>query len=158
MDLSTVLGTYQLLTPLIAASGTVGSVADFTDVVDFSLYGAATAKSVAPEPWSGRPPPRIAPTEFGMLNGIGIQNVGIRSWLQTYGPSIPSVPTHVWGSIVAHDIDGFAAVASAMDASGVKAIEINLSCPNLDGFPYALDPALSGNVVRSVRSATSLPI
>lgn len=158
MDLTTRLGAYQLTSPLIAASGTVGSVVDFVGVVDFSLYGGATAKSVAPEPWPGRPPPRIAPTELGMLNGIGIQNVGVERWLQEYGPRIPSVPTDVWGSVVAHDIDGFAAVAGEMDSSGVKAIEVNLSCPNLDGVPYALDPVLSQDVVRAVRSATQLPI
>jgi dihydroorotate dehydrogenase (NAD+) catalytic subunit len=158
MDLSTTLGTYRLTSPLIAASGTVGSVVDFAEVVDFSLYGAATAKSVAPEPWPGRPPPRIAPTEFGMLNGIGIQNAGIEAWLEASEERISSISTDVWGSVVAHDIDGFAEVASRMDASGVEAIEINLSCPNLDGVPYALDPDLSGEVVRAVRSCTGLPI
>jgi dihydroorotate dehydrogenase (NAD+) catalytic subunit len=158
MDLSTVLGTYRLTSPLIAASGTVGSVVDFANVIDFSLYGAATAKSVAPEPWPGRLAPRIAPTEFGMLNGIGIQNAGIDEWLEAYGTGISSIPTDVWGSVVAHDVDGFAEVASRMDASGVAAIEINLSCPNLDGIPYALDPVLSGEVVQAVRACTRLPI
>lgn len=131
---------------------------DFRNVVDFSFYGAATAKSVAPEAWPGRPPPRIAPTGEGMLNGIGIQNDGIDRWVQTYGPQIPLIPTEMWGSIVAHDIDGFATVAAAMAATDVSAIEINLSCPNLEGVPFALDPSLSAEVVRSVRSATSLPI
>jgi dihydroorotate dehydrogenase (NAD+) catalytic subunit len=158
MDLATTLGEHGLSSPLIAASGTVGSVVDFRGVVDFSYYGAATAKSVAPEAWPGRPPPRIAPTGEGMLNGIGIQNDGIDEWVRTYGPQIPSIPTEMWGSIVAHDIDGFAAVASAMDSTGVSAIEINLSCPNLEGVPFALDPLLSAEVVRSVRSATTLPI
>lgn len=158
MDLSTALGTYRLASPLIAASGTVGSVMDFANVVDFSLYGAATVKSVAPEPWPGRPPPRIAPTEFGMLNGIGIQNAGVAGWLEAYGTRISSIPTDIWGSVVAHDVEGFAAVASQMDGSGVTAIEINLSCPNLEGVPYALDPVLSGEVVRAVRSCTQLPI
>lgn len=158
MDLSTSLGSYGLSSPLIAASGTVGSVVDFVEVIDFSHYGSATAKSVAPEPWSGRDSPRIAPTDYGMLNGIGIQNVGIEQWLQVYGPKILSIPTDVWGSVVAHDIDGFATVASAMAASGVAAIEINLSCPNLDGVPFALDAALSGRVVEAVRAATDLPI
>ena len=158
MGLATTLGEHALSSPLIAASGTVGSVVDFRGVVDFSYYGAATAKSVAPEAWPGRPPPRIAPTGNGMLNGIGIQNDGIDKWVRTYGPQIPSIPTEMWGSIVAHDIDGFAAVAAAMDSTGVSAIEINLSCPNLEGVPFALDPLLSAEVVRSVRSATTLPI
>jgi dihydroorotate dehydrogenase (NAD+) catalytic subunit len=158
MDLSVTLGEYQLSSPLIAASGTVGSVVDFQEVVDFSFYGAATAKSVADEPWPGRRPPRLAPVDAGMLNSIGIQNDGIDQWNRTVAPRIPTVPTEFWGSVVAHDIDGFASVASSISDSGVKAVEVNLSCPNLDGAPFALDPALSAAVIRSVRSATHLPI
>lgn len=67
----------QLRTPLIAASGTVGSVVEMAGVADLSVYGAAVAKSVSEEPWEGKPPPRLAPAGLGMLNGIGIQNPGI---------------------------------------------------------------------------------
>lgn len=152
------LGPVGLSTPLVAASGTVGSVVEFANVIDWAKYGAATAKSVAPEPWLGRKPPRMAPTDHGMLNGIGIQNPGIDVWLEEVGPSIENVPTQVWGSVVAHDTEGFAVVASRLAGSGVAAIEINLSCPNLDGSAFALDPVLSGRVVAEVRAATDLPI
>lgn len=158
MDLSTALGSYRLSSPIIAASGTVGSIVDFANVVDFSLYGAATAKSVAPEPWQGREPPRIASLHVGMLNGIGIQNPGIDAWLEEYADRLAALPTDVWGSAVAHDVEGFAVVAAAMGNAGVAAIEVNLSCPNLDGVPFALDAARSAEVVRTVRSATDLPI
>ena len=93
-----------------------------------------------------------------MLNGIGIQNPGIDAWIDLYADAIEKVPTHVWGSVVAHDIPGFALVASKMSQTVVTAIEVNLSCPNLDGQPFALDPALSAEVVSAVREATSLPI
>jgi len=158
MNLTVELGPLSLKTPLIAASGTVGSVVDFSDSVDFRLYGAAVAKSVSPEPWDGRQPPRIGPAGGGMLNGIGIQNPGIDAWIDLYADAIEKVPTHVWGSVVAHDIPGFALVASKMSQTVVTAIEVNLSCPNLDGQPFALDPALSAEVVSAVREATSLPI
>lgn len=152
------LGPATLSTPLIAASGTVGSVIEFARAVDLSKYGAATAKSVAPEPWPGRPVPRLAPTDAGMLNGIGIQNPGIDAWLVDVAPMLAQLPTDVWGSVVAHDVDGFAEVAAKMSDSGVAAIEINLSCPNLDGRPFGLDPAMSGAIVEAVRSVTSLPL
>lgn len=158
MNLGVTLGPLELSSPLIAASGTVGSVVEFADSIDFTQYGAAVAKSVSPEPWAGRPPPRVAPAGAGMLNGIGIQNLGIAEWVTAYGDDIGSLPVPVWGSVVAHDVDGFASVAEAMSATGVAAIEINLSCPNLDGAPFALDPELSGDVVESVRRATTLPI
>jgi len=152
------LGPISLSTPLVAASGTVGSVVEFSKVIDWTNYGAATAKSVAPEPWPGRKPPRLAPTDHGMLNGIGIQNPGIDVWLDEVGPSIEALPTQVWGSVVAHDTEGFAVVASRMAGSGVAAIEVNLSCPNLEGSAFALDPVMSGRVVAAVRAATNLPI
>lgn len=157
-DLSTSLGAYQLSSPLIAASGTVGSIADFAKVVDFSLYGAVTAKSVAPEPWLGREPPRIASVDTGMLNGIGIQNPGIDRWIEAYGDELRGISTKVWGSAVAHDASGFAVVAAAMEAATINAVEVNLSCPNLDGIPFALDAARSAEVVRAVRESTSIPI
>jgi dihydroorotate dehydrogenase (NAD+) catalytic subunit len=158
MNLSTSLGAYELSSPLIAASGTVGSIVDFCDVIDFSLYGAATGKSVAPEAWAGREPPRMAPIDTGMLNGIGIQNPGITAWIKRYGDDLEAIPTAIWGSAVAHDADGFAVVAAAMEEAGVASVEINLSCPNLDGVPFALDAVRSGEVVRAVRAATKLPI
>jgi len=157
-NLGTNLGPVALATPLVAAAGTVGSVVEFSHVIDFSLYGAAVAKSVAPEPWKGRMPPRIAPTDGGMLNGIGIQNPGIDVWGTEIAPQFEGIRTPVWGSIVAHDVDGFAEVAEKMAATGVRAIEINLSCPNLDGQPFALDPDLSALVVASVRAVTDLPL
>ena len=152
------LGDIALRSPLVAAAGTVGSIVEFGRTIDFSLYGAVTAKSVAPEPWPGREPPRIAPTDVGMLNGIGIQNPGINAWNADVAPLLGDVPAQVWGSVVAHDIAGFADVAGKMATSGVDAIEINLSCPNLDGMPFALDAVLTSEVVGAVREVTSLPL
>ena len=158
MSLETILGPVRLGSPLVAASGTVGSVVDFARVVDFSVYGAAVAKSVSPEPWSGRPAPRMAPAGEGMLNGIGIQNPGIKAWGRHVGPLIADVPTRVWGSAVAHDPLGFAEVASGLADAGVAAVEINLSCPNLTGKFFALDAEVAALAVAEVRGATNLPI
>lgn len=157
-DFAVTLGAHRLESPLIAASGTVGSVTDFVSTIDFSLYGAAVAKSVSPEPWSGRPAPRIAPVGSGMLNGIGIQNPGIDEWIAHTADQFASIPTQVWGSAVAHDVDGFAVVAKRMEDSGIGVVEINLSCPNLDGVPFALDPATSADVIRAVRDVVDVPI
>lgn len=158
IDMAVMLGSHRLDSPLIAASGTVGSVADFTSTVDFSFYGAAVAKSVSPEPWAGRASPRIAPVGSGMLNGIGIQNPGIDDWIEQTSVAFGSIPTQVWGSAVAHDVDGFARVAAKMAETGRPAVEINLSCPNLEGVPFALDPDASAAVVRAVRAETDVPI
>ncbi len=152
VDLGTRLGELALRSPLVAAGGTVGSVVDFADVADLSVYGAAVAKSVSGTPWAGRVEPRVAATGAGMLNGIGIQNPGVRHWVETIGPKLSGVATDVWGSAVGKDAAEFAFVAEQLSAVAVTAIEVNLSCPNLEsGRIFALDPVASGEVVEAVR-------
>ena len=157
--ISTELGEYPLATPLVAACGTVGSVVDFAAVGDLAAYGAAVAKSVSGEPWPGRKPPRLAGAGQGMLNGIGIQNPGVDAWAADVGPRLGEVDTDVWGSAVGNTPEEFARVAARLDAVGVKAIEVNLSCPNLEGGGmFALDPVDAARVVAAARAATDLPL
>lgn len=160
MNTTVDLGPLRLRTPLIAASGTVGSVVDWVGAGAPEAYGAAVAKSVSSDPWAGNPPPRLAPVGRGggMLNAIGIQNPGIGAWSEDVGPRLASAPVPVWGSAVGHDPAEFAAVAKGLTAAGVTAIEINLSCPNVDGGLFALDPVASAEVVDAVRRATDLPL
>jgi dihydroorotate dehydrogenase (NAD+) catalytic subunit len=158
-NLTTKLGPVELRTPLVAASGTVGSVWEWADTTDVAPYGAAVAKSVSPEPWSGRPAPRLAPTRGGMLNGIGIQNPGISVWAEEMAPHLASSGVPVWGSAVAGNSAGFAEVAQGLQEAGVSAIEVNLSCPNLDdGVMFSFDPVGAGEVVAAVRNAVSIPV
>jgi len=153
------LGPLGLATPLVAASGTVGSVWEWADIADVSWYGAAVAKSVSPEPWSGRPAPRLAPTRVGMLNGIGIQNPGIDRWVDEMTPRLESLGVKVWGSAVGGDAAGFARVAKGLEHAGVTAIEINLSCPNLDdGVMFSFDAVRAADVINEVRMTVDLPI
>lgn len=157
-DLTARLGPVTLRSPLIAASGTVGSVVDFAGVTDFSHYGAAVAKSVSDVPWPGRPPPRIAPAGVGMLNGIGIQNPGVTAWLTEAAARFGAMGCPVWGSTVGTSVEGFVTVARALEDAGVPVVEINLSCPNLDGHLFALDAGLSREVVAAVRERVSIPV
>ncbi|NND85593.1 MAG: dihydroorotate dehydrogenase [Acidimicrobiia bacterium] len=156
---SVTLGPVELRTPLIAASGTVGSVVDAAGAVDFSQYGAAVAKSVAGTEWQGRPAPRLSPTGVGMLNGIGIQNPGIDAWVRDVGPRLDEVDVPVWGSAVGETVEEFARVAEGLERAGVTAVEVNLSCPNLEeGTIWAFDPDRSADVIAAVRGSTSLPV
>lgn len=157
--LSARVGPVELRTPLVAASGTVGAVWEWAEVAPTAPYGAAVAKSVAPEPWEGRPAPRLAPTRAGMLNGIGIQNPGIEAWAAENGPHIRNLDVDVWGSAVGESAEGFARVAKGLEDAGVAVIEVNLSCPNLDGGGmFSFDPEAAAGVVDAVRRSTSLPI
>ena len=157
--LSTNLGKMALRSPLIAASGTVGSVWEWADVADVSVYGAAVAKSVAAEPWPGRPPPRLGPTGVGMLNGIGIQNPGIDAWLTDTAHRLQPLDVPIWGSTVGSTPEDFAKVAAGLAGAGLAAVEVNLSCPNLeDGRMFSLDAGPSAEVVRAVAEAVSVPV
>lgn len=159
VDLSVRLGPLRLRTPLVAASGTVGSVVDFAGVGALEAYGAAVAKSVSGEPWAGRSPPRLAPAGTGMLNAVGIQNPGIDRWVEEVGPELASLPVPVWGSAVGETVEEFARVAGGLAEAGVQAVEVNLSCPNLEsGIMFALDPDASGRVVAAVREAVGVPV
>lgn len=157
-DLATTVGPLELRTPLIAASGTVGSVVEMVGVADLSAYGAAVAKSVSEEPWEGRPAPRLAPTGLGMLNGIGIQNPGIEAWTREIGPALAGLGVPVWGSAIGKTPDEFAQVAKGLEVAGVSAIELNLSCPNLDGDMFSLDAMAAADVTAAARSSTTLPL
>jgi dihydroorotate dehydrogenase (NAD+) catalytic subunit len=147
-----------LRSPLIAASGTVGSVFDFTGVAELGPYGAAVAKSVSRDPWPGRPPPRLAPAGPGMLNAIGIQNPGIDHWSAEVAPHLPALGVPLWGSAVGTDPAEFAQVAAGLERAGVAAIEVNLSCPNLAGEMFSLVPAAAAEVISAVRAASSLSV
>ncbi len=159
LNRSLALGPVTLRSPLVGASGTVGSAVDFVSVASPDYYGALVAKSVAPEPWAGNPPPRLAPAGAGMLNAVGIQNPGIEAWLAEFGPRLAGAGVPVWGSAVGYGPGGFAAVARGLEDGGVEAVEVNLSCPNLDGHGLiALDPDASARVVEAVRQAVSVPV
>lgn len=159
MDRRVVLGPVELRSPLIGASGTVGSGVDFVAVARPEHYGALVAKSVASEPWNGNRPPRLAPAGMGMLNAIGIQNPGIEAWSAEFGPRLGRVGVPVWGSAVGYTAEDFARVAKGLEAAGVEAVEINLSCPNLEGHGLiALDPDASARVVETVRRTVTLPV
>lgn len=149
--LNTALGPIHLRSPLVAASGTVGSVWEWSEVANVEVYGAAVAKSVAPVAWPGRPAPRLAPTGPGMLNGIGIQNPGIETWVETMRPLLGQLAVPVWGSAVGASPEEFGLVAKGLVTAGIEVVEINLSCPNLeDGRMFALDADRSREVVEAV--------
>ncbi len=157
--LSARLGPIELRSPLIAASGTVGSVWEWTEVADVSPFGAAVAKSVAPVEWPGRPAPRLAPAGPGMLNGIGIQNPGIEVWVEKMTPVLPTLKIPVWGSVVGETPDEFAMVAKGLLSAGVPVVEVNLSCPNLDdGRMFSLDAARAAEVVAAVAATADVPV
>jgi len=158
VSLTTSVGRTALRSPLIAASGTVGSVWEWAQVADVRCYGAAVAKSTAPEKRDGRPAPRMATTSVGMLNGVGLQGPGVEAWAAKMAPLIPKLGVPVWGSAVGADAEAFAQAAAGLAAAGASAVEVNLSCPNEDGLMWSMDPERSASVVAAAAAAVDVPV
>jgi len=150
-----------LRNPVIPASGCFGYGKEFSGFVDVQRLGAFVSKGITPKPRAGNPMPRIAETPAGMLNAIGLQNPGISGFIRTYPPMWESWDVPAIVNISAESVEDFAMMARKLDdVSGVAAIEVNISCPNISagGFCFGWDAAMSADVTRAVRAATTLPV
>ena len=150
-----------LRNPVIAASGTFGYGVEFAGVVDLRALGAIVVKGLSLEPSAGHPAPRLVETAAGMMNAIGLQNIGVRAFIETKLPALRAYGTPVvancWGNVP----EEFAETAARLcDAEGVAAIEVNISSPNKRewGRIIATDPRMTAEVVRAVRGRCRLPL
>jgi dihydroorotate dehydrogenase (NAD+) catalytic subunit len=149
-----------LKNPVMTASGTFGYGDEFSSFFDLNALGAIIVKTVTMHPRPGNVPPRIAETPGGMLNSIGLQNVGIDLFLKQKLPFLRTLTTPLLVNIAGKSVEEFADLAKRLsDAEGVAGIEVNISCPNVaGGLDFGTDPRLTYEVVRSVRQATPLPV
>lgn len=150
-----------LRNPVIPASGCFGYGKEFSGYIDVQRLGAFVSKGITPKPRAGNPMPRIAETPAGMLNAIGLQNPGISGFIRTYPPVWESWDVPAIVNISAESVEDFAMMARRLDeVSGVSAIEVNISCPNISagGFCFGWDAAMSRDVTMAVRAATTLPV
>jgi len=134
IDLSTSIGSVVLKNPVLTASGTSGHGAELAAYIDLSSLGAVVVKSLAAEPWPGNPPPRLKPVHLGMLNSVGLQGPGVAAWLEDDLPSLVDVGATIVASIWGRSVEEFALAAKLMSGApeAVVAVEVNVSCPNLD--------------------------
>ena len=153
-DLRTRLGHVELPNPILTASGCAGSGRELAQFFDVAKIGAIVTKSVMLAPRAGRPTPRMAETPSGMLNSIGLQGPGIDAFLQRDLPWLLSRGARAVVSIAGGTVDEFTELATRLsDASGVTAVEVNISCPNVEdrGQVFACDPAAASAVIEAVR-------
>jgi len=133
VDLRTSVGSVHLPNPVLTASGTAGHGAELASYVDLATLGAVVVKSLSADPWEGNPPPRLHETPAGMLNSVGLQGPGVRAWLHDELPALVDRGARVVVSIWGRRVDDYArAAAMVAGAPGVVAVEVNVSCPNLD--------------------------
>ena|SRR5579863_535222 len=161
LDITVRIGTAVLRNPAIAASGCYNRGAEFGRVIDVAAYGAVTLKSVTREPRLGNEMPRIVSTPGGMLNAIGLQGPGIDHFIEREAPKLASVPTAVIASVAGFSVAEFADVAARMNGiQGVVAIELDVSCPNVDseGECFGESPQAAAAVVDAVKRRVQLPV
>ncbi|MCC6679138.1 MAG: dihydroorotate dehydrogenase [Phycisphaerales bacterium] len=153
--LATSLAGLPLRSPLILAAGTAGYLDEMREVLDLSRIGAVVTKSITAEPRDGNPTWRIIESRSGggMLNAIGLANVGLERFLEHFAPRLASAPTTIIGSIAGFSIDGYVRVAAAMnEIDAIPAVELNVSCPNVHGgVEFGVDPAAMKELTREVR-------
>jgi len=145
------VGSVILPNPVMTASGTAGHGAELAPYGNLADLGAFVAKSLACFEWAGNPPPRVHPTPQGMINAVGLQGPGVSAWLADELPLLQSTGARVVASIWGRTVADFRRAAEQLEAAGpgMVAVEVNLSCPNLEGRRgiFAHDPDLSAEVV-----------
>jgi dihydroorotate dehydrogenase (NAD+) catalytic subunit len=159
--LSVVVGGVRLANPVLAASGTFGYGTEAPELTRAARLGGIVTKTVTAEPRGGNGPHRLVETPSGLLNSIGLQNVGIDRFLSDKLPRLRDLGPAVIVSIGGRSEAEFAAVAGKLDGVlGVAGVEVNISCPNVreGGMEFSQDPAAAHRVVAAARAATSLPI
>jgi dihydroorotate dehydrogenase (NAD+) catalytic subunit len=161
VDLSVQIGSLRFSNPIIAASGTFGYGVEFAHLVDLNALGGIVTKGLSLEPMAGAPAPRICETPSGMLNAIGLQNIGVRAFVAEKLPELRHYRAHVICNVFGHTISEYVEVIKVLnDAEGISAYELNVSCPNTDagGIAFGVDPAVLSRVVELAKSASNRPV
>jgi len=159
--LATSLCGIPLKTPVLAASGTYAYGVELRDLVDLSAVGGIVVKGLSREPMDGNPPPRVWETESGMINSIGLQNIGVQAFVRDKLPELRGAGTAIFANVFGYAVEDYLEVVRMLeDAEGVAAYELNVSCPNTKhgGIFFSSDPALLGEVVGAVRKIARRPL
>jgi dihydroorotate dehydrogenase (NAD+) catalytic subunit len=158
VDLSVKIGALRLRNPILAASGTFGYGLEFAHLVDLNRLGGFVTKGLSREPIEGAPAPRLYPTASGMLNAVGLQNVGVRAFVAEKLPVLRKFDTAVIANVFGYTHEDYAEVIRALeDAEGLAGYELNISCPNVKrgGVQFGSDPTCVAEVVRVARQVAS---
>jgi len=145
----------------MTASGTFGYGEEYASFVDLNRLGAVTVKGLSLEPRAGNPPPRLAETPCGLLNAIGLQNIGVKAFVEEKLPYLRDFSTEIIANIFGETLEEYEKVAEILSAAdGVSALEVNISCPNVKkgGITFGSSPEMAADVTRKVKEATDLPV
>ena len=156
VDLSVAIGALRLRNPIIAASGTFGYGLEFAHLVDLNRLGALVTKGLSLEPMDGAPAPRLCETPSGMLNAVGLQNVGVRAFIEKKLPSLRKFDVPVLANVFGYCQEDYVEVIRILeDVPGLAGYELNISCPNVKkgGLQFGNDPVAAAAVTQAARKA-----
>ena len=157
-DLTVNIGGLKLQNPVMTASGTFGYAREYDPYIDLNRLGGIIVKGLSLKPSKGNPPPRIAETDCGMLNAIGLENVGIDGFIQDKLPFLSTLRPPTIANIYGKTVEEYALLAERMEPlDAVKGVEVNISCPNVKegGVAFGSDPKIAHEVVNAVREKTT---
>ncbi len=157
MDQQVSIGALTLSNPVIAASGTFGYGLEYEGFFDLTRLGAICTKGLSLQPRAGNPPPRIRETAAGLLNAIGLANIGVEAFCKDKLPRLRELGATVVPNLFATSVEDFVALTKRLDREpGISAIEVNISCPNVTqgGIAFGVDPSAAAAVTRAVCEAT----
>lgn len=160
IDLTTKVAGLTFKNPVTVASGTFGSKDEYAKFFSYEKLGAVITKTVTRKPRTGNPMPRIWETPSGMLNAIGLQNKGIDDFIENKIPYFKKLDTHLIVNIAGESFDDYVYLAKRLEGmEGVAALELNLSCPNVEkGLEFCANPQMAHDLVKAVKESTSFPI
>ncbi len=161
VDLSVNVGALRLSNPIIAASGTFGYGVEFAHLVDLNRLGGIVVKGLSLEPMAGAPAPRLCETPSGMLNAVGLQNIGVRAFVAEKLPALRQYRTAIIANVFGYTVDEYVGVIRVLEeAEGLAAYELNISCPNTahGGIQFGSDPQMVSEVVSAARRASRRPL
>jgi dihydroorotate dehydrogenase (NAD+) catalytic subunit len=151
----------QLKNPVMTASGTFGYGGEFKDLVDLDRLGAVIVKGLSRQPSAGNPPPRIVETPSGMLNAIGLENIGIEAFRRTRLKFLRRLATPVIVNLYGQQTEDYEALAEIVEGEpDIAALEVNISCPNVKagGIAFGVDPTAAGELTARIRRRTTKPM
>ncbi|MGC1090472.1 MAG: dihydroorotate dehydrogenase [Candidatus Acidiferrum sp.] len=158
VDLTVQIGAVRLRNPILAASGTFGYGVEFAHLVDLNRLGGIVVKGLSREPMEGAPSPRVCETPSGMLNAVGLQNIGARAFVSEKLPVLRKFDMAIVANVFGYTVEDYTEVIRILeDAEGLTAYELNISCPNVKkgGMQFGNDPALVSEVVGAARKASA---
>ena len=160
INLAVKVGRLKLKNPVLVASGTFGYGEEYAPLIDLNQLGGIVVKGTSLKPKIGNPPPRLVEVPCGLLNAIGLENIGVEQFMEKKLPFLKQFDTKIMVNIFGFSIDEYAALAERVDTRGIDALEVNVSCPNIKtgGKAFGIDPKMVAQITQVVCQRTHLPV